>query len=60
MTRIGMYKSPAFKVNRIVFAFNFTQTWIIELVDGAEADKAYWLDEPIEKVLSDYGSTNYL
>lgn len=60
MTRIGIYKSPALQVDRIIFAFNYIQTWVIILADGAKADTAYWLDEPIEKVLNDYGSNQYL
>ena len=44
MTRIGMYESPAFGVNRLVYAFNFYEILVIELVDGALAEGAYRMD----------------
>jgi len=60
MTRIGMYKSPAFKVNRIVYSFTFHETWTIELVTGGNADSALCVEEPIDKLLSDYGPYVFL
>lgn len=60
MIRLGVYKSPMYHVNRILFSFKYSETWIIELIPGGFAEGAFQYDEPIHERMAEYGSGTYL